>query len=481
MPSRPTGSSPTPSAASRPSAAASSALDGWPGGAERDATPGPARRRCVSTAIGPSPAAGRDRRGRRRRATSRGRRAPADGRRSARRPRRPASPFDRCRSSAASSAQTANTAVRRRSAPGRCRRHGRCRAGGGTRGRRAGAADRCPAGASRSPGVVAHDVERRDRGHGTCWHRASAERSASDRARLRRRGLPARLDPDGRDRRPPPARRPAPGGRPQPGVVERQGGARRRAAIPVLVVDIAKGSAGAAVGRARRPARRVVAGVRRRGGGDGRPRLAAVRPLPRRARRRHVRRSGRRRGSRRRRRRRSPPGPSSGAATTRRRAASRSATRCFPVAQVVIEGPRRTAATGALMSLVGLRFWMARQADPAAPRPGRGDGRADERGDGERRRRAVTASRRRRVGVHPRRPGERAGADRQQRDVERVGTAGDERARAAAPGPGRPSPSPTSWRARESTPGRASERPQPCHASAAVSYIRTVSRSTASR
>lgn len=31
----------------------------------------------------------------------------------------------------------------------------------------------------------------------------------------------------------------------------------------------------------------------------------------------------------------------------------------FPVAQIVVEGPRRTAATGALMSIVGLRFWMA--------------------------------------------------------------------------------------------------------------------------
>jgi len=31
----------------------------------------------------------------------------------------------------------------------------------------------------------------------------------------------------------------------------------------------------------------------------------------------------------------------------------------FPVVQLVVEGPRRTAATGALMSLVGLRFWMA--------------------------------------------------------------------------------------------------------------------------
>ena len=35
----------------------------------------------------------------------------------------------------------------------------------------------------------------------------------------------------------------------------------------------------------------------------------------------------------------------------------------FPVAQLVVDGPRRTAATGALMTFVGLRFAMA-----AAPR-----------------------------------------------------------------------------------------------------------------
>ena len=33
----------------------------------------------------------------------------------------------------------------------------------------------------------------------------------------------------------------------------------------------------------------------------------------------------------------------------------------YPVVQLVAEGPRRTAATGALMSIVGLRFWMARR------------------------------------------------------------------------------------------------------------------------
>ena len=31
----------------------------------------------------------------------------------------------------------------------------------------------------------------------------------------------------------------------------------------------------------------------------------------------------------------------------------------FPVLQLVVDGPRRTAATGVLMSFVALRFWMA--------------------------------------------------------------------------------------------------------------------------
>ena len=32
----------------------------------------------------------------------------------------------------------------------------------------------------------------------------------------------------------------------------------------------------------------------------------------------------------------------------------------YPVVQLAVDGPRRTAATGALMSFIGLRFWMAR-------------------------------------------------------------------------------------------------------------------------
>ncbi len=31
----------------------------------------------------------------------------------------------------------------------------------------------------------------------------------------------------------------------------------------------------------------------------------------------------------------------------------------FPVVQIVVDGPRRTAATGGLMTLIGLRFWLA--------------------------------------------------------------------------------------------------------------------------
>ena len=68
----------------------------------------------------------------------------------------------------------------------------------------------------------------------------------------------------------------------------------RRAALPVLVVDVAKGAAGAAIGRAVARPGRVVARLPRRGGGDDRPRLAAVRPLPRRAQRGHARRRRRR-------------------------------------------------------------------------------------------------------------------------------------------------------------------------------------------
>jgi glycerol-3-phosphate acyltransferase PlsY len=132
----------------------------------------------------------------------------------------------------------------------------------------------------------------------------------------------------------------------------------RRAALPVLVVDIAKGSAGAAIGRA--VARRgewwpgyvggaaamvghawpLFAGFR---GGRGVATLGGVAGVV------------------------TPPAAAAsivvGVVVGR---TSRSAARgiragfaVLPAAQVVVEGPRRTAATGALMSLVGLRFWTA--------------------------------------------------------------------------------------------------------------------------
>lgn len=41
----------------------------------------------------------------------------------------------------------------------------------------------------------------------------------------------------------------------------------------------------------------------------------------------------------------------------------------YPLAQLVVDGPRRTAATGALMTFIGLRFAMARSVRPAPPGP----------------------------------------------------------------------------------------------------------------
>lgn len=53
----------------------------------------------------------------------------------------------------------------------------------------------------------------------------------------------------------------------------------------------------------------------------------------------------------------------------------RTAFAAYPLAQLVVDGPRRTALTGVLMSFVGLRFWMAGR----HPRGGRSD-RANECG-----------------------------------------------------------------------------------------------------
>lgn len=133
----------------------------------------------------------------------------------------------------------------------------------------------------------------------------------------------------------------------------------RQAALPVLVVDIAKGMAGAAVGRA----------VARRGEwwpgyvGAGAAMVGHAWPLFARFRGgRSVATLGGAAGVL------SPLSTAAAVATgaiTGR--ATSSAERgilvgyaAFPVAQIMIDGARRTAATGALMSLVGLRFWMAR-------------------------------------------------------------------------------------------------------------------------
>jgi glycerol-3-phosphate acyltransferase PlsY len=134
----------------------------------------------------------------------------------------------------------------------------------------------------------------------------------------------------------------------------------RRAALPVLVGDIAKGAAGAAIGRAvARPGEwwpGYVGGAaamvghawplfaRFRGGRSVATLGGAVAVL-------------------------SPPSTAValavGAATGR---ATRSSARGiqagfggYPVAQLVVDGANRTAATGALMSIVGLRFWLARR------------------------------------------------------------------------------------------------------------------------
>jgi acyl phosphate:glycerol-3-phosphate acyltransferase len=132
----------------------------------------------------------------------------------------------------------------------------------------------------------------------------------------------------------------------------------RRAAIPVLVVDIAKGMAGAGVGRlVARPGQwwpsyvgagaamaghawpvfarfRGGRGVATFGGAAGvlSPLSAAV-------------------------------AVGAGAVAGRTTGSAASAIRlgfgAYPVAQIIVDGPRRTAATGVLMSFVGLRFWLA--------------------------------------------------------------------------------------------------------------------------
>jgi glycerol-3-phosphate acyltransferase PlsY len=52
-------------------------------------------------------------------------------------------------------------------------------------------------------------------------------------------------------------------------------------------------------------------------------------------------------------------GAVTGTATSSGANGIRVAVAAFPVVQLVVDGPRRTAATGALMTFVGLRFWSA--------------------------------------------------------------------------------------------------------------------------
>ena len=134
-----------------------------------------------------------------------------------------------------------------------------------------------------------------------------------------------------------------------------------RAAWPVLVVDIAKGSAGVAVGRAlARPGETwpgYVGGgmamvghawplfARFRGGrsvatfGGAAVVLSPVAALAA-----------------------AGAGAIAGRATSSAPGGIRVGYVAFPVAQLAVDGARRTAATGVLMSFVGLRFWMAGRA-----------------------------------------------------------------------------------------------------------------------
>ena len=367
VPSRPTGSSPTPTTASRPGAAAQ--LGARPAGpAARNGRHARTRTSArVSTATGPpsSPRleAGR---ARRRRATRRDRRAPrsrtcharrraAQRRRSATRGSGRGRPRRATRRTAPCGARSADGPVSApRPVPSSRQNRARRRAEPPAVGGRAGASP------STAP-VVPHEVERRDPGHRrTCWHRAWLRSGSSCR--------PSPATCSARSRRPISSAAAgtstcAPVGDRNPGYWN----ARQTLGAPAGAGRCSSATSPrarppAAIGRAVARPGRVVARRRRRRRGDGRPRLAAVRPLPRRPRRGHVRRRGqscspRRRGGRRDRRRRGrPAGDDVGAPV-----ASASAFVAFPLVQLAVDGPRRTAATGALMSFVGLRFLMARR------------------------------------------------------------------------------------------------------------------------
>jgi acyl phosphate:glycerol-3-phosphate acyltransferase len=132
----------------------------------------------------------------------------------------------------------------------------------------------------------------------------------------------------------------------------------RRAALPVLVVDIAKGAAGAGVGRlVARPGEwwPGYAGGAAAMVGHAWPVFARFRGG------RSVATLGGAAGVL------SPlsallaigAGVVAGRATRSSASGIRVGFGTYPVAQVIVDGPYRTAATGGLMTIVGLRFWMA--------------------------------------------------------------------------------------------------------------------------
>lgn len=132
----------------------------------------------------------------------------------------------------------------------------------------------------------------------------------------------------------------------------------RRAALPVLVVDVAKGAAAAAIGRTLGPAGRWWPGYAAAGAamvGHAWPLFAGFRggrsvatfagaaavlsPLA----------AAGAAGT----------GVVAGSITRTAATGIRVGFGAYPVLQILVDGARRTASTGALMSFVGLRFWMA--------------------------------------------------------------------------------------------------------------------------
>ena len=271
-------------------------------------------------------------------------------------------------SSAASSSHTANSAVRRSRRPGRCRSRSRCRAAARTAGRRRAQVGRSVARRAQRqrarPGAR-DEVEGRDPGHRSVMLSPNglADRHPARRAGHRRRRLSDRIDP-GRQHASPAAASPtcatSATATPATGTPRRSSGGGRRSR-----------SSSATSSRGRRQRRSGCCSPTTASGGcrtsdrrgDGRPRVPGLRRVPRWAQRADVRRRrarvqpavGRDRDRRAARRVRRRPGRSPSAPA--------SAIVAFPLVQLVVDGPYRTAATGVLMTFIGLRFAAAR------PRP----------------------------------------------------------------------------------------------------------------